>query len=359
MSIYIIYNIFFFIQNIALSKYYSCMVHKRILLFLGCLELIVLMSLRHFDVGADTFTYVSALFDYSEYRLFDLLSINYMYPYNFELGYLWLTKICAFFNFDYNLFLFIIASLIYIPVFKLIYRFSPFPVLSISMYFGLGLFAYSIGIFRQFIAISVIISGIDYIINKELAKWCITVLLAMSFHTSALICLPMYLLSHNFGKWFYLASIIFQLILNQFGRSILEIVFGFFLRYAGNINSDYDITGGSYVMLAIYNIIFFVVILYKRFFRKDKSKYITLFCNFVPIVCCLQILGYHLGIFGRIVPYYSIFLIILIPVILKDMFNNYSSITINYLLSFIFILLFIYRTLNDKYITPFVFFWDK
>lgn len=360
MSIYIFYYILLILQAALLSLNSNInRLYKKIILFLGCIEIIILMGLRHCSVGADTFAYISALYDYSEYDFTTLLKMGSVFPYKFEFGYLWLTKICAFFHLDYNLFLIIIASLIYIPTYKLIYRFSPFPILSISIYFGLGLFSYSIGIFRQFIAISIIVSGIDYIINRELAKWCFVVIFATLFHTSALICVPMYLLCGRESKWFLILGILAQPILHIYGRTLLEYIFSHMSIYSGYINSAYDVVGGSFKILFFYNIILIITILYNRFFRKDNSKYISFYCNCVPIVCCLQVLGSYLGIFGRIVPFYSIFIIILIPCMIKDVFEDKAAYIVANCLNVAFFILFVIRTTYDEYIMPFLFFWDK
>ena len=268
MKIYIFYYVLLILQTALLrlnNNIYR--LHNRILMFLGCAELIIIMGLRHYSVGADTFTYISALYDYTGYDLTTLLNIGSIYPYKFEFGYLWLTKVCALLNFDYTLFLIVIASMIYIPTFKLIYKFSPFPILSISIYFGLGLFAYSLGIFRQFIAISIIISGIDYIVNQELGKWCLVVIFAMLFHTSALICLPMYLLCKIESNWFIFLGILVQPMLHIFGRSLLEYLFGYMLTYSGYINSDQDVIGGSYITLCVYNLLLLTIVIYNIFLK--------------------------------------------------------------------------------------------
>lgn len=361
MNIYFFYYIMVLIQ--ALLVYSSSCIHKsykkRVLLALACIELVILMGLRDRSIGADTFTYVSALFDYSEYSFIPLIKAGTMYPYKFEFGYLWLTKICALFNMDYSVFLIVIGILIYVPTFIAINRFSPFPILSLSIYFGLGLFTYSLGIFRQFIAISILISGIDNIVNDKLINWLSVVFLASLFHLSSLIFLPFFFINKINSNKLYMFSIIIQPIFFIFGRSILVALFGAFSTYSGYVESAYDLQEGSYIMLFLYNILLIVTALYDNFFRKNQSKFITFFNNCIPVVCCIQVLAYHLGIFGRVILYYSIFIIFLIPCIIKDVFRGTSQIIVSNATSLFFITLFAYITKNDKFITPFLFFWER
>lgn len=101
-------------------------------------------------------------------------------------------------------FLFLIACLIYIPVFKFIYDYSENPFMSTMIYLAFGFFGYSLGIFRQMIAISICLMGFKYVLERKLYYYIIFILLAMTFHTTAIIMLPMYWLNKiNLENKFY------------------------------------------------------------------------------------------------------------------------------------------------------------
>ena len=68
--------------------------------------------------------------------------------------------------------------------------------------------------------------------------------------------------------------------------------------------------------------------------------------NAVVIAVFLQILGYSMGIFGRIVPYYSIYLIILIPFLLNRYFRK-NIVTVHVMGVVVLVALFCFFTVGS------------
>lgn len=358
MKHYVGYIIFVFIQSIYIYglSCYSKATKKKLFTILSCLELIIFTGLRADNVGADTLVYVSAIDTYSCFDFNNLITIGSIYPYRFEIGYLWITKICAYLGIGHTTFLILMSVLIYAPTYILFYRYSPYPILSIAIYFGLGLFEYSLGIFRQYIAISILLLGINFILQKRLLRWTICLGIAMLFHTSAVLCYPLYFIYHFKLKRIFWLTIVLQPILHFASVSIIVFFTSFFPKYFTYFGKNDELSGTT-SMLIIYNILLGICYLYnqKRDVLVDSMNF---FVSCIAVLCCIQSMAYAFPILGRAIPYFSIFITVTIPVIIKDMFPPRQALVIAAVCSVLFVLLFIYQNIDNTYILPFKFFWE-
>lgn len=281
-------------------------------LMLCCAEIILLAGLRGYMVGADTKVYLDALEYYSSLPKNALLFAKLVRPFDFEPGYFLFTKLCAFINMPKTIFLFVVAAIIYIPVFYNIYRYSPMPYISILAYFALGIFAYSLGIFRQMMALSIVLCGLKYLEEGKLIPYLLIVMLAATFHVTALVMIAVYFLYHfhveRYAKWIALA----QIVCLVFGRPIVLAATYVFPQYAHYLGGEYDVRGGTYLMLLFLNLVLYArVYLYRRGILKNRVDIAALSLGVV-----VQAIGYSMALFGRLVPYFSIFAIFSIPDIL-------------------------------------------
>lgn len=318
MGIYFIYLAFitfewFFISHAAVKGVTfeeKVQIRHKYFLIIACIELIILVGIRGYSVGADTSVYLSALDYYKSLPKSEVLFAKLIYPYDFELGYFLLTKVCAFLCFSKTLFLFLIAMLIYIPVFVAIYKRSLNPYISILTYFAIGLFTYSLGIFRQMIAMSIVLCGIDYIKERKFLKYLLLVVLAMTFHSTAILSLAIYFLYPL--KWkinaivFPLTSIAALLI----GNYVVNVMIILMPKYRGYITGEL-LSGGSYMMLLLFLAIFLV--LCWENFKEPPSGDTKLMFDALTVAILVQSLGYSLNIFGRAIGFFSVYLIFIIP----------------------------------------------
>ena len=318
---------------------------------LACVELICFAGIRTMHIGADTAIYIKALEYLRSIPRENILYAKLMYPFDFEIGYAFLTKICAALSMSNTEFLYLIAMIIYIPVFVFIFYYSSHPLISTLTYFALGIFGYSLGIFRQMIAISIILCGLRYIEERKLLKYCIYIFIAMLFHTTAIIALPLYWLFKFNIKNKLMWIITLEVVILFFSRIIVLFIVKIFPSYSGYINSQYDIQGGSYIMLIIFNII--LIIAYYMV-RKGQIVYCgmgKLAVNSTICMVYLQIMGYSMEIFGRIIPYYSIFLLILVPCILENL--QIKNKPLLHILCIGVLLMMFYYTNNNAMLVPF------
>lgn len=328
--------------------------NKKAYLSTCCIELIVLAGIRGYTVGADTAVYLAALDHYSDVSLSEVLTAKLVWPFDFEWGYFTLTKLFSWMGVGKTFFLFIIAFIIYVPVFKTINKHSPFPYISILCYFAFGMFSYSLGIFRQMIAISIVFCGWNYIVERKLWKYIIIVGIAMLFHTTAILAIALYALygvNWEHITWFLLGIEIFLLL---FGRVVIEIALKLFPQYVGYVGGNYDQQGGSYVMLIFLNVILFASVSFRK--KNDTQERMTI-CALILAICC-QAIGYSMAIFGRIVPYFSIYIIFAIPNILISIDNRRRIQVTTIVTLFLFTLIYLEFSKNE-YVTPYYTFFQN
>ncbi len=328
---------------------------RKIFLILVCCELILFTGFRNVGIGADTQVYLKALHHYTGITFPELFLKKLVYPFDFEIGYFFLTKLCGFLFFNDTLFLILIACLIYIPVFIFINDYSKQSLISVLIYFSFGMFEYSLGIFRQMIAISICLMAFRYILKNDFLKFFLVILIASLFHTTSLVMIPLFLISKiDLSKMIkYILPL--ELVVLFCARPIVLGLIYLFPKYSGYIGGMYDVRGGTYTMLILLNVIFFLSIYVKektQLFVGDVLYDISMKALLLGVF--LQILGYSFGLFGRIVPYYSVYLLLLIPNLLRVTQikqRNYLFLLIIPFLIFIFC----FSIRNNIYILPFSF----
>ena len=278
-------------------------------LLLCCIELILLAGLRGYTIGADTALYLDALRYFKSLPLWEIPFAPLVYPFDFEIGYFALTKACAFWGMNETVFLFVIAMITYIPVFVFIQKYSKVPYLSILSYFAFGMFSYSLGVFRQMIAVSILLCGWKYVKERKLIKYLLVVGLAMTFHMTSIIAILLYILYGIHWKkimWFILPAEVLLLIFGRYVVILATKVMPPFEHYLGSV---FDQQGGSYLMLILLNLVLLVCIILNKQGRFDDDMTI---CALI-LAILLQSVGYSMALFGRIVLFFSIYLIFAIP----------------------------------------------
>lgn len=322
-------------------------------LTLCCAELILLAGLRGYTVGADTATYLKAIDHYSTLPKSQLMTAKLVWPFDFEIGYFMLTKLSVLFGLGKTGFLFVIALITYIPVFSAIGKHSSRPYISILCYFAFSMFSYSLGIFRQMIAMSILFVGWRYVTERRLVKYMLLVAVAMLFHTTSVIAVALYFL---YGlKWdrvllFVPLAEIFLLVL---GRPVVMFALRLLPKYAGYVGGKYDIEGGSYLMLLLLNVILFAAVFFRQ--KGDADQNLTI-CALILAVC-LQCVGYSMAIFGRVVPYFSVYLIFAVPNILRGIGKKWSALAVP-LVAVCLLLLTVRDLHGNSYVTPYYTFFQ-
>lgn len=261
-----------------------------------------------YDVGTDWSGYKD-WFEY--YKVVPWESLNKL---NFEPGFLFLNYFLASFGFSYTIMFFSVALISWFFLFKgLAAKFLP---LFIFFVFVDEYFFWSMNGIRQFVAISIFIFSIRFIIQKNLKKYSASILIASLFHTSALILLPFFFIPwekiYKVGVWFFMFIISLflantSLILNSV-ENVLKVVGNFvpilsvYLEYFENGRFEASITEiglGFYFRVIIASLIFY----YSRYVvEKYPSTKIFFLLFFIGSI--LYNMFYMFPLIGRINLYF-------------------------------------------------------
>lgn len=232
------------------------------------------------------------------------------YESRFEIIFVWLNKLVyhIFNNVDW---LFIISSFITLYlVYKTIRKYSDNVTLSILMLFVTRFYLYSFTQVRQYIAIAIFIYAIKYIVNKDLKRYLLCILIAIGFHKTAIIYLPIYFIGNlKLSRSKYILAIMSSIILNPIIQKIYYI-FGTYL-YSGYIEKGYGIANSSIVMIATTIIITSICIFYyNKIIVEEKNK---VWLNIHLVLCILAITIGNINESYRIVGMFMYASILLIP----------------------------------------------
>lgn len=221
---------------------------------------------------------------YQEY--YDIKILNYSFkdiilnnPFREEVGYVILNILGNKLKLNYEFFMAILISFCIINILKIGSKKSENYYIFILVIFVEYIFGVSIEpVIRQFIAVTMTVIGYRYIEKKELLKYFLIILVAIQFHTSAVLGLIIYFLDKikiNKKRILVLAIIIFTIIkilpflLENISNLISNRYIDMYLYYANEI---YKTKINKTLIEKIINNIMTLIWLYIIFFTHNENK---------------------------------------------------------------------------------------
>jgi len=326
-----------------------------------------LMAFKAESIGNDTYNYIY-FFEY-------INEIDSLYdPFSrFEIGFQIYNKILGYISNDVQI-LFVISSVICFSC--LIYstkKLSLNWIYTLFLFVGLRFYYFFLSGLRQSIAVSIIL--VSYVMLKEekKIKYFLLVLLASTFHFSALIFLVAWPLRKlNFNRYNFLKIVTTTLILYIFFDNLLLMFLSVLPAYYSHY-LDSDAVASNNLANYIYtliNLTFLLFAYYSGYIEKIRSKLnrlqgfdtsnIQLF--FLLISTALSFIATRASILDRFVQYFWIFSIFSISNILFSMHDQKSRagwyLIVSILVFAFNITLLIYRPMWTQ-IVPYRFFWNN
>lgn len=308
-------------NNIVYWGLFICLVFLKVYV-----DISVLPDLEHYYWG-----YIElACVDWSKIPTFDLTFLKCP-----EIGFRYILRIGALLG-DFKWSLFIIAVVHTYTYINLAKKYSPYVMISLII-FLLGS-VQSFFVLRQHLAIAITILSYPYIINRDWKKFFLLMLLAFSFHQTAVVFIPVYFIygikDHmklNITLAIILAVLFltFTMVFNYFAVS--------FVGYEGYIDSN----EGNMTTLIISACYLFA---YVFFLRGDiyiegvnRLVYILLVLNFIVLLA-----GYTFSGINRLMMYYSVGNILAVPLSMK--FIRYPLMRYAFCSTILFLLVYIFCT---------------
>lgn len=302
------------------------------------LFIFVFLALRY-NFGND---YDGYLKDFIEFNTYNKVSYFNIADFHYEPG--WLILCRAFKNIGFFAMVAFLAAFHCAAYYLLIKKYVP------RKYFWLAIFIYiftpnflllQASAMRQSVAISIFIFSLEFIYKRKPVQYAVCILLASSFHTSALVLLPFYFVTYlnirfeNRGMWvlvsFYL---LLFLSFNMIGPYLNDIVSKYFPRYEVYQNGA-SVKSGFGVIY--FSILFILLLYFDRFQDRRRSllfKYSFISFIFIP-------LSLYINIASRLSMYFGVATIAAYPLIEKSINREAHRIAFSAFLIFITIYSFV------------------
>lgn len=333
---------------------------KRISTTIILVQIFLILALKDVSVGADWEIYSSGYEYISRLSFDDILGRLHLvdiaeleYPYAFESGYTLLNWVIAHLGFSYKGFFIIISFFMIFSIGKFVKKYSEQPWLSLLLYVSLGFYAYDFGILRQAIALHILLFAFPAIVDRKFLKFLFIVFFASLIHRTAIICIPLYFFGNKkFTRNTIAISFVIDIVLVLFTPSILEFfVFPIFSLLGKESYVDmlsFSLNSLIMTMLIIMSILFASVNLRQcRDYLWKTILWAFAFSTFIEIIGCYS------EIFGRIIQYYYIYIVLLIPKVIYNYKERNTKVIVSFALIFLLLAFYIYSLNVDSAIVPY------
>lgn len=284
---------------------------RKLICISASIILLVIIGFRHPSMGVDLQYgkpggYLGSFVAINNMSWSEVLTTKYQ---NYERGYIILNKLIGVISTKEQSLLIASCILSIFPIIYLVYKNSEYPLLSVIMYMGLPVFLLNFSGLRQAIAMGITALSFNFIKEKKPVQFILLVILASLFHKSAIVFLAMYP--------------IYNIKLDKFGKVMSIVVLGIVYFARVNIfNLAMSILGyaivpdmnGSIMLFIFYTMIYILAMLCETPGNKVEIGARNIFY----VACLCQVFSDVYSIAGRLGFYYTIYVIIFIPSIIKN-----------------------------------------
>lgn len=297
---------------------------------------------------ADTGAYISMFKSYpSDLSQIDglLNGVAKRYP-----GFLVLTVLLKKFTSDYNVWFTIIAVISGICVMIPLYKYSSNFGVSAFLFMASCQFSWMFNGMRQFLVASIIFACTGLVLRKKFIPYAIIVCLLSTIHTSALILIPMYFIvtgePWNKRTMLFVGAIILAILFTSKFTGVLEDVVE---------NTDYATSmeefketddGTSIIRIAVESVPVIIAFIYRNRIKDKLTPIIKLSINMSLVASGLYVISKiaRSGIMlGRLPIYFSMYNLILLPWLIKNIFNKEEKRLVYYLMVILYLAFFYYQ----------------
>lgn len=323
---------------------------KRIFIGLMTASWILISGLRGLEVGADTLTYRNRFLrtaDTSWRSLFENYYFVYVNEEGKDPGYSVFEKIVQIFTDNYQVYLVVVAVIFFAGMAWWIYRYSEEPCLSYLIFssFLFGFYALT-GIRQTLATVLVVFIGTKLIEERKFWRFLLIVAVAFTIHRSAICFFPFYFLSRlPVNKWTVSLVAISTPIVFVFNEEAFRVL-GYLVGYEYDELENRGAYGFTFMYIAVTVVMVFLLKHIRKKCPHYRMYYNALFLGllFLPLVFVNPTAM-------RVVQYYSLFLMLSVPEIVRAFDKKTSKFIYTLLLVVLF-------SASNVYIYEYEFFWQ-
>jgi hypothetical protein len=323
--------------------------------------LILQSGLRNVAVGADTYAYYESFEELKKTSwsgIYDAILDYYNFGIGKDLGYLVFEKAFQFFTGEYQLFLMLVAILFFTALGNFIYKNTTRlidAVVAFVIYYVLFYAFFSITGIRQTIATAAALYSFELIKKKKWIPFVIIILVASTIHKSLLLFLPFYFIARiSNSKYFYRTVLLLfpVIMINRNSISTYFKVLGGYEEYGINQEAGTFTFTGLFLLISL-GALFRAKIILKN---NPNAQY---FYNAFAVALLFIPLTWVNPSAMRVVQYFSIFMLVLIPEILYSFQEVSPKIKrdLTFFTILVLIALFLKSNWNDS--NGYGFFWEE
>lgn len=265
-------------------------------------------------VGTDYYPYKDYFFKTEVYTLFNN---------PFEWGYYLLNKIINILTGNSRFIFLIVSFFILYVINKTILKHSPNYYLSILLFINLYFYFNSLNIMRQFIAVAIVFYSVQYIYQRDLKRFSISIVIASFFHLTSLFFWFMYfIVQKKYKTYVYLLGILLSFLFVFLFPYITNLLIVIMPRYEAYLTNMFTSSSSYSVILIIISTLMFAYILLRN---KEWEKENIILFNLVYIGLILNIAASFNFLFYRVSIYFYIFVILLIPNLVQKVDKRYRN----------------------------------
>ncbi|HHC4763078.1 TPA: EpsG family protein [Escherichia albertii] len=357
----IVYLVFLFtVSGLCFFRIKLCATGKYIypFAFWGWLAIIIFAGLRY-GIGTDYYSYESIF-----------LSLNKGGEYNdsLEIGFKFLASFFSSTKYGFYCFIFVTSAITNILFLASLYREGKFlsenlKVFGVLLFFLTSTYFWPFNGIRQGVACAFVAYSLRYIFERRLVCFIICILLASTFHKSALIVISFYFLySIKVPSLFYFFIVIISIVIHQVGivSSFSSLILPYLgEKYARYIYNPLDF-GGTGLGVYVYVMLFFmlwafrnVLVIVKKTKQIDVLKRIDFLLCIYAIGVVFRVFALENLIFVRFAYYFTIFDMFFIPLLISQFNGFFNKAVLSAIFIFLYSVLFVNSILNANDLIPY------
>ena len=305
--------------------YHEKVIKKEKFVFFTVMLLSLVSGLRGIDVGEDTqffynmFNHISQVSWKEIFTSGTSVVYNTLYGVDFavETGYAILNKTISMFTSNPQWLIVTCAFITNILIGRFILKTSDNVFMAIYIYTCESMYMHSFSLIRQFVAIAIAIQAYELIKQKKYINGLIVILLACSFHTSAIVMLGLFPLmmpkNHVKSIKYVFVVAIISLFSTTFMKNIINSI-SYLDKYSEYFEKNiWEGSVHAQALLWLSEIIICVIIcfIYRNDLSTKKNCYIAVAGTLIYLA--FEVIGLRISAFQRIAIYYNIFIVFLFP----------------------------------------------
>ncbi len=299
--------------------------NKRVILMITCVALALMAGFRDIYKWPDTIVYATSFSKYT-HSFYELTSADRPYGYD-DYGFYYLGVFFKTFSSSVTGYLLFIAGLTFIFMYKDFKRYCYYPLFGVCAYVSRFYFARNFIQIRAGLSYAIVLWAVQFITKKDWKRYFFWVLVAMQFHQSAILAVPLYFLCMiRIKKWHIVVGIIIAFILGGVFTEPIRLLVS---EYATDMKATTYVTKEYQREQGLLNpmIYFQLIILYiytfnEKVLRKTSEDYYTIRTAYFYSTFILISLSMYTALSGRTSSMYSTLEMAIIPTMVNTFVKN-------------------------------------